>query len=92
MKEDEIKFFKTCYKYCPNQSGQKAKDYSFRDIINICGEFINYKRCWYLLQKWSGLDMYEYGVCLDLGWFTGQYPERYCNLIEEILDENTKIS
>ena len=85
MKEDEIKFFKTCYKYCTRQCNYAIHEgqYSFRDIINICGEFINYKRCWYLLTKWQGMGMYDYGVTLDLGWFTGVYSERYYKLIEE---------
>lgn len=84
MKEDEIKFFKTCYKYCDRQyiNAIHNGEYSFREIINICSEFISYKRCWYLLTKWSNLGMYEYGVTLDLGWFTGEYPERYYNLIK----------
>ena len=48
MKLDEINFFNTCYKYRNN-------GVSIREIINILKFFINYKRCWYLLKKWSGL-------------------------------------
>ena len=75
MKEDEKKFFITCYKYI-------KQDMSVRDIINILGEFIHYKRCWYLLEKWTDLGFYNYGVTLDLGWFEDVYmPDRYKQLI-----------
>ena len=77
MKLDEINFFKTCYKY-------RNKGVSIREIINILKFFINYKRCWYLLKKWSGLGFYNYGVTLDLGWFELEnMPLRYLNLLKE---------
>lgn len=81
MKEDEIKFFRTCYKYCPHLGNENAT--SFRNIINILDEFINYKRCWYLLKKWSELGFYNYGVSLDLGWFEEPLPEKYKNLLKK---------
>ena len=75
MKEDEKKFFITCYR-C------REAGHSIRLIINILGEFINYKRCWYLLGKWSRFGFYNYGVTLDLGWFElDKMPERYLKLI-----------
>ena len=77
MKLDEINFFKTCYKYRNN-------GVSIREIINILKFFINYKRCWYLLKKWSELGFYNYGVTLDLGWFELEnMPLRYVNLLKE---------
>ena len=77
MKLDEINFFKTCYKYRNNGA-------SIREIINILKFFINYKRCWYLLKKWSGLGFYNYGVTLDLGWFELEnMPLRYVNLLKQ---------
>lgn len=77
MKLDEINFFKTCYEYRKN-------GVSIREIINILKFFINYKRCWYLLKKWSELGFYNYGVTLDLGWFELEnMPLRYVNLLKE---------
>ena len=77
MKLDEINFFKACYKYRKN-------GVSIREIINILKFFINYKRCWYLLKKWSELGFYNYGVTLDLGWFELEnMPLRYVNLLKE---------
>ena len=77
MKLDEINFFKTCYKY-------RMDGVPIREIINILKFFINYKRCWYLLKKWSGLGFYNYGVTLDLGWFELEnMPLRYVNLLKE---------
>lgn len=77
MKLDEINFFKTCYKY-------RMNGVSIRGIINILKFFINYKRCWYLLKKWSRLGFYNYGVTLDLGWFELEnMPLRYVNLLKE---------
>lgn len=47
--------------------------YSPRDIINLCS--INYKRAWYILDKWTGKGYYNYGVTLDLGWLEiDEYP------------------
>ena len=75
MKEDEKRFFITAYRY-------RNAGHSIRFIINILGEFINYKRCWYLLEKWSKFGFYNYGVTLDLGWFEdAELPERYAELI-----------
>ena len=77
MKLDEINFFIFCYKYRNN-------GVSIREIINILKFFINYKRCWYLLKKWSELGFYNYGVTLDLGWFELEnMPLRYVNLLKE---------
>ena len=83
MKEDEKKFFITCIKY--NLSNPYA--YSIRDIINFLSEFINYKRCWYLLRKWVNKGFYNYGTVEDLGWFetdklTGEYLKIYNKLAQ----------
>lgn len=37
-----------------------------REIIKENGW--NWKRCAYLLEKWSSKGWYEYGVSVDLGW------------------------
>ena len=76
MKEDEIRFFRTCWKH---RAFVKP-----RHIIDIVCEFINYKRCYYLLEKWSRLGFYEWGVNIGLGWFEpDKMPERYKVLLEE---------
>lgn len=44
-----------------------------RDIINEMLDekrIDSYKQALRTLEKWSGKDIYEYGVCLDLGWLT----------------------
>ena len=41
---------------------------SVRDIANDLE--VPYKQLMYYLSKWTYKDWYEYGVCLDLGWFT----------------------
>ena len=84
MKDDEKKFFITCYKY----RGDGLREYhpSIRDIINILNDYqiINYRRCRYLLRKWNRLGFYNYGVALDLGWFEpNKFPERYKELVKK---------
>ena len=59
-----------------------------REIINILSEFINYKRCWYLLEKWGNKGFYNYGVTTDMGWFeaehfTGEYQEMYLEMLRK---------
>ena len=82
MKEDEKKFFKLIYTYCSYPTlGNTATP---RDIINIINPWMNHKRCWYLLRKWSDNGFYDYGVTLDLGWiYKNKLPERYKVLVEE---------
>lgn len=89
MKDDEKAFFKTCLKYCPILEIRKIdKSVSPRNIINTLSEFINYKRCWYLLEKWSNKGFYNYGVTMDLGWFeveqfTGEYQDIYREMLKK---------
>jgi hypothetical protein len=42
------------------------------------------KRAYYLLEKWSEKDWYDYGVALDLGWLTDKGKETASCLINEI--------
>jgi len=54
------------YFYCKS-NGYKTP----RDIIEemLLKEMIKTpKQAWATLEKWSGKGLYEYGVCLDLGW------------------------
>lgn len=82
MKDDEKLFFILCVKYSCRQVG-KVRVREIIGILHAC-HFIHYKRCWYLLQKWSGLGFYEWGVTMDLGWFDlNNLPERYAALLEE---------
>lgn len=70
MKDDERKFLKLIFDKCACRYDEHNQDgVSPRDVVNS-GIEINYKRCWYLLEKWCGKDWYEYGVTLDLGWLT----------------------
>ena len=87
MKEDEIKFFLTMVKYGKQMHDPKTY-WTFgiepRALINLLGEFIHHKRCWYLLEKWSRLGFYNYGVSLDLGWLEmDKLPDRYKALLKE---------
>ena len=86
MKEDEKKFFKLICTYCsyPILGNKLANKFTPRDIINIINPWMNHKRCWYLLRKWSDIGFYDYGVTLDLGWiYKNNLPERYRVLVEE---------
>lgn len=85
MKEDEKKFFRTMVKYCRQmRNGEMYGSTMPRTIISIIDEFIHHKRCWYLLQKWSRLGFYNWGVCLDLGWLElDELPERYIEVLKE---------
>lgn len=78
MKDDEIRFFRTCWRL-------RHPDRFVRDIIYVVRDFIHQKRCWYLLEKWSNLGFYDYGVALDLGWFyPDKLPERYAALVSDM--------
>lgn len=90
MKDDEVKFFRTIVKYgrCEFNGKIDGSYLSVREIMNILGEFINYKRCWYILQKWCGAGFYDYGTTLDLGWiYLNRLPDRYRVLIEDLILE-----
>lgn len=72
MKNDEKAFFLHCINECKIHWGDKFvyKDWEKtpRDIINEIPQ-IPYKRMIYYLRKWNDKQIYDYGVCLDLGWF-----------------------
>lgn len=95
MKEDEKAFFRTCIRYCTIQDVQNHSNRGVtpRTIIKMLSEFINYKRCWYLLEKWTNKGFYNYGVTMDLGWFeeeyfTGEYQEMYLEILEQAKARN----
>lgn len=73
MKDDEKQFLIDIY------NGLKNK-LSPRYIINQENFYMNHKRAWYLLEKWTNKDWYDYGVTLDLGWLT----DKGVNIITEI--------
>jgi hypothetical protein len=80
MKEDEKQFLIDLYK---SSLKLMCKILSPRDIINSDNFKMNHKRAWYLLEKWSDKDWYEYGVCLDLGWLTDKGKEKAIELLRE---------
>lgn len=41
-----------------------------RAILAAHPTLMHPKRMWAMLDKWVGRGLYEYGVCLDLGWLT----------------------
>lgn len=51
-------------------------DKTVRDVINEQSD-IPYKRCWYILSKWTGKGIYSYGVSLDLGWLEEEIQTRF---------------
>lgn len=69
MKEDEKQFLILVYEKCKRYEDTKEK-YYVRTLINSEDCTIHHKRCWYLLEKWAGQGLYDYGVTLDLGWLT----------------------
>ena len=66
MKNDERDFLLLIYSKCPSCNA----NCTVRDIINSNECPVQYKRAWYILEKWSAKDLYTYGVTLDLGWLT----------------------
>ena len=82
MKEDEIRFFIACYRYCRVKTKLKFVP---SDIIDILNGFIPPKRCLYLLEKWNKLGFYTYGISIADGWIkSDKLPERYKVLVEDI--------
>ena len=65
LKPDEIYFWNLIKKELTSLNKKTV-----RDVINEKDFPIHYKRAWYLLEKWSQKDWYDYGVSLDLGWIT----------------------
>ncbi len=69
-KDDERYFLKRMQEETGGAFAQKLPRKTPRDIINEPGFPIPHKRAWYLLEKWSGQGLYDYGVTVDLGWMT----------------------
>ena len=76
MKQDEKIFFVLCIQL--REIGIRP-----REVVHLLHELIPHKRCWYYLDKWSGMGFYDCGVTLDLGWFyKDKLPQRYRELLE----------
>ena len=67
VKSDEIKFYAFL-------RSALARNETPRAAIGSPDCPVSHKRAWYLLNKWAGRGWYEYGVTLDLGWFTPAAP------------------
>ena len=90
MKEDEKWFLLELYKHCRNiyeYPHYPPERKTPRELINTEGFPMNYKRAWYLLEKWSGKGWYNYGVTLDLGWLEEEGAVVAERLIEEASNE-----
>ena len=82
MKDDEKLFFVLCVRYSKH-SVARVRIREIIEILHACN-FIHYKRCIYLLEKWSRMGFYEWGVTMDLGWFDfDNLPERYAALLKK---------
>ncbi len=71
MKSDERQFLEQCFHRIVNHYNERPGVWP-REIINEPGFPLHHKRAWYLLEKWDSKGWYEYGVTLDLGWFTAE--------------------
>lgn len=77
MKPDEAIFFSYCYFL------RTRYHWHVRDVVACFEGLIHHKRIRYLLEKWSDLGFYNYGVSLDLGWFEDdKLPDRYRNIVD----------
>lgn len=78
MKEDEKRFLLDVYKRCANEfihypqrtEQNQARRTTPRVLINESDFYMHHKRAWYLLEKWSDKNWYEWGTTMDLGWLT----------------------
>lgn len=84
MKPDEIMFFRLCVLVLGDNRAS-VNDICVRDLINAVHGVMAYKRCLYLLRKWSDkFGFYDWGVSLDMGWFSlSRLPEQYKELLTE---------
>jgi hypothetical protein len=69
IKDDERQFWEIMHRRC-RKIGHTTGGEKPRDIINGHDFFIEPKRAWYLLEKWAGRGLYDYGTSLDMGWLT----------------------
>lgn len=91
MKNDEKKFLILVNNECGKETGELVRIFNIsyrdtvspRDLIRRETFDMNYKRAWYLLDKWSRKGWYEYGVTLDLGWLTNEGKKKAQELISE---------
>lgn len=85
MKDNEKIFFRMCLNAFVLKKQSDYYKLCIRDLINIIQPLINYKQCWYYLDKWSRKGFYDYGVTLDLGWFEAdKFIGEYKSIYEEL--------
>lgn len=84
MKPDEIMFFRLCALVLGHNRAS-VNDIYVRDLVSAVHGVMAYKRCWYLLKKWSDkFGFYNWGVSLDMGWFDlDNLPEQYMTLLTD---------
>ena len=86
MKDDEKKFLIHVYQEVGKETGGTTV-FGFpetvfpRDIINQPESNMNYKRAWYLLEKWTDKGLYTFGTTLDMGWLTEEGKQKARELI-----------
>ncbi|MCM3131874.1 hypothetical protein M3629_03710 [Paenibacillus polysaccharolyticus] len=93
MKDDEKRFLIDIYNRCHN--GYLKKDgISVKDLVQEEVFYINHKRAYTLLEKWSRKGWYEYGVSVRVGWLQPEGIAKAKELIaqgrESIPKEDTK--
>lgn len=72
MNPRERCFFKVCYELTSNRR------MGIWQVMDIFEGVIPRKQMVYYLTKWVRLGFYEYGVCIDSGWFIPRnIPARY---------------
>lgn len=74
LKPDELLFLQLCLTHLIEQRG--SHHLTPRDLIQSPGFPLHPKRAWFLLEKWTGKGWYDYGVAVDLGWFTDEGAEQ----------------
>ncbi|KAF6564513.1 hypothetical protein G9G63_10240 [Paenibacillus sp. EKM202P] len=94
MKEDEKRFLLDVYNRCANYAIHnpctQGRRTTPRVLINEPDFYMHHKRAWYLLEKWSGKNWYEWGVTMDLGWLTLEGEKAAKELLRPKAPESTE--
>ena len=78
VKQDEVEMYNLLYDFIgvriPCSRALFGTRHTPRTILNSVNSPVVPKRGWYLLRKWSSYGWYDWGVTVDLGWFTDTAP------------------